>query len=217
MTAPSDTVSLALPPPILGRPTAESSIHPLFHAGKWLIADLLSTLLFVGLYAITHNIYAATGLAIAVGVGQIGYLKARRSRIDAMQWLSLALVVVFGGAALFTRDARFVMFKPTLIYVAVGAVMLKPGWMTRYMPPVVVDWCRDVITVFGYLWAAMMFLTAAANLMIVMQGDPKAWAWFIGVVPLVSKLALFSVQYATTRVIVRKRVLAAASQVTILS
>ncbi len=179
-----------------------SRIHPIIHAGKWIAADLFSTLLFVALYAVTHSVYVATGLSIATGLGQIAYLKLRRSPIDAMQWMSLGLVVVFGGASLVTHDPRFIMLKPTLIYVVVGMVMLKPGWMVRYMPPIALQWSRDVVVAFGYAWAAMMFATAALNLILVANGDPKLWAWFIGVFPIASKLALFAVQYLTTRVIV---------------
>ncbi len=179
-----------------------SRIHPIIHAGKWIAADLFSTLLFVALYAVTHSVYAATGLSIAAGLGQIAYLKLRRSPIDAMQWMSLGLVVVFGGASLVTHDPRFVMLKPTLIYVVVGMVMLKPGWMVRYMPPMALQWSRDVVVAFGYVWAGIMFLTAALNLALVVNGDPKLWAWFIGVFPIASKLALFAVQYLTTRMIV---------------
>jgi intracellular septation protein A len=179
-----------------------SRLHPIIHAGRWILADLFSTLLFVTLYAVTHSVYAATGLAIAAGLLQIAYLKLRRSPIDAMQWMSLGLVVVFGGASLVTHDPRFIMLKPTLIYVVVGVVMLKPGWMVRYMPPIALHWSRDVVVAFGYVWAGMMFLTAALNLVLVANGDPKLWAWFIGVFPIASKLALFAVQYLTTRVIV---------------
>jgi len=179
-----------------------SQIHPIIHAGKWIAADLFSTLLFVTLYALTHSVYAATGLAILAGLLQIAYLKLRRTPVDAMQWMSLGLVVVFGGASLLTRDPRFIMLKPTLIYAVIGVVMLKPNWMVRYMPPVVF---------FSYVWAGMMFLTAAINLALVAHGDPKLWAWFIGVFPIASKLALFMVQYLATRLIViaRKRASAA--------
>ena len=34
-----------------------SRTHPLIHAGKWIVADLFSTLLFVALYAATHSVY----------------------------------------------------------------------------------------------------------------------------------------------------------------
>jgi intracellular septation protein len=187
-----------------GRP-----VHPLVHAGKWLAADLLSTLIFVGLYALTHSIFAATGLAIGVGVGHIAYLRLRRAPIDAMQWLSLGLVVVFGGASLLTHDPRFVMLKPTLIYCALGTVMLKRGWMNRYMPPMALKWSGDVTIRFGYPWAGMMFGTAALNLVLATRGDPVSWAWFLGVFPIASKLALFAVQYLTTRFVVTRRLRAA--------
>jgi len=74
--------------------------HPLLHAGKWLLADFFSTLVFVGLYAATKNIFVATGLAIAAGIGRIVWLKSRQASVDAMQWLSLFLVVAFGGATI---------------------------------------------------------------------------------------------------------------------
>jgi len=68
-----------------------------------------------------------------------------------------------------------------------------------------------VVVFFSYVWAGMMFLTAAINLALVAHGDPKLWAWFIGVFPIASKLALFMVQYLATRLIViaRKRASAA--------
>ena len=187
-----------------------SRVHPLIHAGKWIAADLFSTWLFVALYALTHSVYAATGFGIAAGVAQIAYLKFRRAPIDAIQWMSLGLVVVFGGASLLTHDPRFVMFKPTLIYAVIGVVMLKPGWMARYMPPLALRWSRDVVEVFSRVWAGMMFATAGLNLVLVAHGDPKLWAWFIAVFPLTSKLALFALQYLITRFIVIGRMRRAA-------
>jgi len=183
-----------------------SRVHPIVHAGKWLAADLFSTLMFVGLYALTHSIYVATGLGIAAGVAQVAYLKYRRAPIDLMQWLSLGLVVVFGGASLVTRDPRFIMLKPTLIYAAIGAVMLKRGWMTRYMPPISLVWARGLGEAFGYVWAGMMFLTAALNVALVAHGDLRLWVWWLGVFPIASKMALIVVQYATMRLVIRARI-----------
>ncbi len=178
-------------------------------AGRELATDLLSSLLFAGLLSFTHDVTLSICVAIFAGLVQIGWLTARGRKADAMQWMSLGLVVVFGGASLMTHDPRFLMFKPTLIYCAIGAVMLKRGWLNRYMPPKALAWSSDVTTVFGYIWAVMMFTTAAINLALVANGDPKVWAWFLGVFPLSSKLGLFAIQYLTTRVIVMRRVKAA--------
>lgn len=187
-------------------PIHARQVHPMLHVGKWVLADLLSTLFFVGLYAAFHNIYLATGLGIAIGLGQIAYLRMRGAPIDLMQWLSLFLVVVFGGVTLLTHDPVFIMLKPTVIYIAVGAVMLRPGWMNRYAPPVARDRGADLLTTFGYIWAALMFVTGLANLALALLADPVVWAWFVGTFPLASKIVLIAVQYAILRHILRRRI-----------
>jgi intracellular septation protein A len=164
---------------------------------------------FVAFYAITKSAAVAAGLAIAIGLGRIAYLKFRNVPIDTMQWLSLFLVVVFGGATLLTRNPLFVMLKPTLIYAAVGTVMLKPGWMSRYIPPAAQVHGADVTVAFGYLWAALMFATAGANLAVAHWAGPATWAWFIATFPIASKLVLIAAQYAATRSVVRRRIRAA--------
>ncbi len=73
------------------------SVHPLIHAGKWLLADLLATLMFVGCYAVTHSIALATGVGVAPGLGEIAWFKVRGISVDLMQWLSLCLVVAAVG------------------------------------------------------------------------------------------------------------------------
>jgi intracellular septation protein len=185
---------------------AAPTVHPLIHAGKWLLADLLSTLVFLVLYEATGSLYLAVGVGIALGIGQMAYLRLRGAAIDRMQWLSLGLVIVFGGAALVTHNPRFIMIKPTLIYCIVGGAMLMPGWMNRYMTPIARTWGGDVTFVFGYVWAALMFATALGNLGFALVARPALWAWYLAVFPLASKVALVGIQYVVTRTIVRARI-----------
>ena len=144
-----------------------------------------------------------------MGLGQIAWQRWRGAKIDTMQWLSLFLVVAFGGAALLTGNPTIVMLKPTLAYCAVGAVMLRPGWMNRYAPPIAHEHGADILTAFGYIWAGLMFATAAANLAVALWAGHAAWAWFIGSFPIGSKAALIGVQYATMRSVIRRRIRAA--------
>jgi intracellular septation protein len=96
-----------------------------------LAEDFLSTIVFLAVYLPTGALLPAVGAAIAVGLARVALLKWRRRPVDAMQGLSLGLVVAFGAAALITDDSRFMMAKPSVIHFAVGAVMLRPGWMIR--------------------------------------------------------------------------------------
>jgi len=176
----------------------------LFYAGKWLLLDLLSTIFFLAVFALTNNIYVATGMGIAIGVAQVAYLKLRARPIDLMQWMSLGLVIVFGGATLITHNPHFIMVKPTLIYIAIGIVMMRRGWMMRYIPQSAMADGADLILGFGYVWAGLMFFTAAANLVLAL-GDTKLWIAFLAIFPAGSKIVLFFIQYAVMRVVITQR------------
>src|SRR6202035_2862106 len=101
-----------------------------------LLSDFLSALLFLAVYLVTGNITAAAAIAIAAGLVQLAGLKLRGRRIEPMQWLSLALVVVLSAATILTQSPRFVMLKPSIVHFAIAAVMLRRGWMARYLPEI---------------------------------------------------------------------------------
>jgi len=181
-------------------------MRPLFDAGMFFVSDLLGTLFFVGLYLVTKNVFLATAVGIGLSIAQMVWEGSRGRPVGAMQWLSLALVIVFGGATLITHNAVFIKVKPAVIYAVVGLVMLKPGWMTRYMPPLVIEIAPDMPRLFGFVWAGLMFATAAATLLFAYRFDTRAYAVFLGVFPLASKLTLFAAQYAVTRIVVVRRI-----------
>lgn len=172
------------------------------HALKAFASDLLSTIAFVTLFALTGNALLATLVGMGVGAAQIGIEKWRGKRIEAMQWLSLVLVIVFGSATLLTQDSRFIMVKPTLINFAVGAVMLKRGWLDRYLPERVHALVpASVITASGYAWAGLEFALGIANLAVALLLGFKIWAYFASAVPLSAQLAAFGLQYVVFRMI----------------
>jgi intracellular septation protein len=175
------------------------------HALVHLFSDLLSTIVFLAIYALTGSILITTIAGVTTGAIQIARLKFRGETIDTMQWASLGLVVVFGGAALVTQDPRFIMIKPTLIQFAIGAVMLRRGWMERYLPQIVHDRVPAAMIVgAGYGWAGLMFALGLGNLAAVATGNIHIWAVYLSVVPVAAKFAAFGVQYLSFRVAVRR-------------
>jgi intracellular septation protein len=178
----------------------------LFEAGKLLLLDMASTFFFLVLYLLTHDITLSVVLGMALGTAQIGWQFARKKPIDTMQWMSLFLVLGSGAATLITNDPRFVMIKPSVIYTIVGIVMLKPGWMNRYLPPVAIELIPDIAFIFGFVWAGLMFFSAALNLVVALNFSVVIWSAFMSVYAIVSKAALFLIGYATMRTIgVRRR------------
>ena len=186
----------------------------LMHSARLLVSDLASTLLFLAVLLVTRDLMLAVALGVGLGVVQIGWLKLKHQPIDTMQWLSIGLVVVSGIATMLTSDPRFVMLKPTVIYCIVGAYMLKPGWMNRYLPPIAVQTVPDVAWIFGFVWAGMMFGSAALNIVLALTLDPITWSATMSIWGIASKVMLFLIQYVTMRVIGVRRGRATASAAT---
>ena len=178
----------------------------LFESGKLLLLDLASTFLFLVVYLATKNVTLAVVLGMALGIVQIGWQLARKKPIDTMQWMSLFLVLGAGAATLITNDPRFVMLKPSVIYTIVGIVMLKPGWMNRYLPPVAIEIVPDIAFIFGFIWAGLMFFSASLNLIVALNFSVVTWSAFMSIYGIVSKLGLFLIGFVTMRTIgVRRR------------
>jgi intracellular septation protein A len=180
----------------------------LLSAARVLVLDLASTILFAAVYLLTDDLFLAVGLGMALGVAQIAWQYHRQQPIGSLQWLSVVLVLASGTATFLTHDPTFVMLKPTIIYCIVGLVMLKRGWMNRYLPERAAP-VADVATAFGYVWAGLMFATAALNIPLALTLDAKTWAIVWAIWGFASKIGLFLVQYSWMIMIGRRRAAAA--------
>jgi intracellular septation protein len=170
-----------------------------------LLTDFLSTIVFLALYLTTGNVVLATSVAIAGAVAQVVYSRIKGEPLSFMTYASLALVIVLGGATLLTNDPRFVLAKPAIAHFAIGAIMLKRGWMLRYMPPRVTETIPEYVTIAGYAWAALMFVLGAGTIAVASTGDLRLWAIYVSVVLLGAKVAAFAIQYAVFRILVTNR------------
>jgi len=173
-------------------------------------SDFLSTIVFLVIYLATDNVILATAVAIAGAIAQVVWSRIKGQTLGYMTWASLALVIVLGSATLLTHDPRFVLAKPAIGHFAIGIIMLKRGWMLRYMPPIVSQTIPEYVTFAGYAWAGLCFLLAAGTIAVAMTGDMKLWTFYVTVVLVGAKIAAFATQYIAFRVLVGNRIRAAA-------
>ena len=97
------------------------------------------------------------------------------------------------------------MLKPSVIYTIVGIVMLKPGWMNRYLPPVAIEIVPDIAFIFGFIWAGLMFFSASLNQIVALNFSVVTWASFMSIYGIVSKVALVLIGFVTMRTIGMRR------------
>ena len=173
---------------------------------RQLVNDFLSAIFFFAVYSLTGSIFAGTTIAVVIGAAQFIRLKRAGRAIEPMQWMSLGLVLVLGTATLLTQSPRFMMLKPSFVHFAIAAVMLRRGWMTRYLPAIVhKNVPETVINGAGYAWAGLMVALGLANIVIATQLDIRVWAWFISFGAIGAKLAAFLLQYVVFRMIVIRK------------
>jgi intracellular septation protein len=128
-------------------------------------------------------ILLATAVAIVVSLLQVGSLLARGRKVDPMLWLSLGVIVVFGGATIWFHDETFIKWKPSILYWLFGASLLAGHlvWKRNLLqsllgpqldvpPPV---WTR-------LLWAWIVFFAAmgAVNLAVAYSVPTDTWVSF---------------------------------------
>ncbi|MBI3938944.1 MAG: septation protein A [Betaproteobacteria bacterium] len=88
-----------------------------------LLFDLFPVLLFFIAFKV-YGIFVATAVAIAATFMQVGWSWLRHRRIENVLWVSLGVIIVFGGATLALQDETFIKWKPTVLYWLFGAALL---------------------------------------------------------------------------------------------
>ena len=173
-----------------------------------LATDFFSTIMFLAVYFTTTGCCWRPALPFRV-VAQVVMPASSASQLGFMTYASLALVIVLGGADAADQRSALRAGQPAIAHFAIGAIMLKRGWMLRYMPPIVTETIPEYVTAAGYAWAALMFALGAGTIAIALTGDIKLWALYVSVVAIGAKIAAFAVQYVAFRILVTSRIRAA--------
>ena len=174
-------------------------------AFRQLAIDILCGWLFLAVFLITNNIYWATAAGLLTGVLQVIWMIARRQKIDPMQWMAMGLVVVLGGATIWTHNPTFVVFKPSIFEACIACMMLRPGWTIRYMPAQVTDLVpRGLMIFWGYMWAFAWFALAGSNLAVERLYGLRAWAVWTNFSPVVLAAGLIGAGMVVFPPIVRR-------------
>jgi len=144
--------------------------------------DLFPVVLFFVAFKL-FDIYTATAVAIAASVAQIGWLKWKRRKVDTMMWVTLVIIVVFGGATLVLHDETFIKWKPTVLYWLFGAViggaqLVFRKNLIRAMLAEQVRLPDPVWTRLNWSWAAFFVFMGAANLYVAFSFSTDTWVNF---------------------------------------
>jgi len=146
-----------------------------------LLFDLFPVILFFVAFKLA-DIYVATAVAIGATFLQIGLLALLKRRIEPMLWISLAIIVVFGGATLVLRDETFIKWKPTVLYWLFGAALAGAALfgrnLMRSMMGAQVQLPDLVWTKLNWSWVGFFAFMGVANLLVAFNFSTEQWVNF---------------------------------------
>lgn len=128
-------------------------------------------------------ILLATAVAIVATAGQVGWVLLRGRKVDTMLWISLAIIIVMGGATLLLRDPTFIKWKPTVLYWAFAAVLLGADLILkknviRTMMQAQMSLPDPVWTRLNLSWVGFFGLMGAVNLYVAYNYSESIWVNF---------------------------------------
>ena len=144
--------------------------------------DLVPVILFFAAFKMA-DIYVATAVAIGATFLQIGVLALLKKKIDSMLWVSLGIIVVFGGATLVLRDETFIKWKPTVLYwlfgiaLALSDLLLRRN-LIRSMLGAQVQLPEAVWRALNWSWAAFFGVMGVINLLVAFNFSTDQWVTF---------------------------------------
>ena len=128
-------------------------------------------------------ILIATFVAILGTVLQIALVWVKHRKVDTMLWVSLAIIVVFGGATLFFHNPTFIKWKPTALYWMFSVVLLGSAWLLqrnliRKMLEAQIKLPDPVWSRLNLAWAGFFTAMGLLNLYVAYNFSEEAWVNF---------------------------------------
>lgn len=147
-----------------------------------LLLDFFPILLFFAAFKFA-GIYAATAIAIVATIMQIGYLRYKTGKVEPMQWISLGVIVLFGGATLISHNDTFIKWKPTVLYWLMGSALLigqlvfKKNLLKSLMGAQM-DLPEDAWRLTQWSWVGFFAVMGCLNLWVAFNYDTDTWVNF---------------------------------------
>jgi intracellular septation protein len=145
------------------------------------LADWIPIIVFFISFKLT-DIYIATGLAIITTIIMMSLMKLFGKKIEKIQWVSLGLIVIFGGATIVLQDEQFIKLKPSLLYTVFCLGLLIPQFFGKVLIKSLMgkhlELPNTVWVKLNTVWALFFGFLAVLNLWVANNFSTDFWVEF---------------------------------------
>lgn len=151
-------------------------------AAKAVADSYLSFFAGSGIAVASAPIVLATAAAILATFAQVIYLKLRKRKVEPMLWVSLVIIVIFGGATIYFGSEEFIKWKPTVLYWLFGFALLVSQLvfrrnLIRFMMEKQLRLPDPVWGRLNYAWVAFFAFMGVLNLYVAFWGGFATSTW----------------------------------------
>ena len=145
-------------------------------------AALANAWLGGGIDATQAPVLIATAVAIVASLAQVAWVIARGRKVDTMLWISLAVIIVFGGLTLWLHDETFIKWKPTILYwlfagLLIGGALTGRNFIQKLLGEQLVlpdfAWSRLLVA-----WVVFFLAMGVVNLAVAYSVPTDIWVNF---------------------------------------
>ncbi|WP_019896339.1 septation protein A [Hydrogenovibrio halophilus] len=147
-----------------------------------LLFDLFPVILFFIAFKM-YGIYIATAVAIVASIAQVAFVYAKNRKVEKMHLITLALIVILGGATLIFQDEDFIKWKPTVVNWGFALVFVASHFIGK--KPIIERMMDQAITLpkqawlrLSQMWVAFFVFSGVANIYVAYQYSTDTWVNF---------------------------------------
>jgi len=147
-----------------------------------LLTDFLPILLFFIAYKM-FDIYVATAVAIAATFLHVAVTWLKTRKVAAMQLVTLAILVIFGGLTLYLHNEQFIQWKPTVINWIFGAAFLGSQFfgektVVERLMSTQINLPSQIWRRLNLSWVTFFLIMGGVNLYVMYNFDRDTWVNF---------------------------------------
>lgn len=146
------------------------------------LCELIPVILFFIAYKF-YDIYVATGVVIVATFILVGFTWYRYKKVETMQWVTLGLILVMGGATIYLQDEQFIKWKLTIIEWLFAAAFIisqffgdKP--LVERMMGASLELPPALWNKLNSMWAIFFIMVGFINIYVMQNYNTDDWVTF---------------------------------------
>lgn len=130
-----------------------------------------------------YDIYVATAVVIVATIIQVGITWFKYKKVETMQWVTLGLILVMGGATIYLQNEQFIKWKLTIIewlfgLAFVGSQFFGKKLLVERMMGASLELPAAIWKKLNLMWATFFISVGFINIYVMQNFNTDDWVTF---------------------------------------